>query len=513
VGVKISILQESLNGTAIYTETQTPTTNANGLITIEIGGGAGFSSIDWSSGPYFLKTETDISGGTNYSVSETIQLLSVPYALYSKNTASYNETDPLFGASPANGITGENVSGWNTSFGWGNHTTAGYLPGTRNIRINNSTMVFSANMNCNVGTVTSVGLTLPDIFSVSGSPVTVDGDLGVNLVSQNANLIYASPDGSNGIPSFRALVPNDITGIDWAKVINRPTILQDYGITDGVSRIYNVTIDGTKTFSNTIIAGISAGNKIISNVADPENVQDVATKAYVDALSVKIEELQIRAGIKAKDIDGNVYNAVSIGNQVWMAANLKTTKYRNGNPIGTTTPATLDISAESSPKYQWAYGGNEINVDTYGRLYTWYAVTDTRNICPSGWHVPTDAEWTTLENYLIANGFNYDGTTTGNKIAKALASASGWNASTNSGAVGNTDYPLKRNVSGFTALPGGYRNFNGTFALSGNLGFWWSATQNDASNAWARDLNSSNSFVTRNQHNKKYGFSVRCIRD
>src|SRR5664279_2839934 len=101
-----------------------------------------------------------------------------------------------------------------------------------------------------------------------------------------------------------------------------------------------------------------------------------------------------------ENIDGNVYTSVNIGTQVWMVGNLKTTKYSNGELIGTTTPATLDISLETTPKYQWAYDGNESDVSIYGRLYTWYAVTDSRNICPTGWHVPTDAEWTTLNTYL-----------------------------------------------------------------------------------------------------------------
>lgn len=86
------------------------------------------------------------------------------------------------------------------------------------------------------------------------------------------------------------------------------------------------------------------------------------------------------------DIDGNVYHTVTIGTQVWMVENLKVTKYRNGDLIGTTTPATLDISGEAEPKYQWVYDGKESNVSTYGRLYTWYAITDNRNVCPKGWH-------------------------------------------------------------------------------------------------------------------------------
>ncbi len=95
-----------------------------------------------------------------------------------------------------------------------------------------------------------------------------------------------------------------------------------------------------------------------------------------------------------------IFNAIIIGTQVWLQENLKTTRYNNGDLIGTTTPATFDIRPESTPKYQWAYEGNESKADTFGRLYTWYAVTDSRGICPIGWHVPADAEWTTLTDFL-----------------------------------------------------------------------------------------------------------------
>jgi hypothetical protein len=131
IGMQISILQGSSSGTVVYTETQTPTTNANGLVSIEIGGGAGFSSIDWANGTYFIKTETDPTGGTNYTITGTSQLLSVPYALLAKTAESFSgtitETDPIFGAHPASGINATNITDWNSAFGWGNHASAGYL--------------------------------------------------------------------------------------------------------------------------------------------------------------------------------------------------------------------------------------------------------------------------------------------------------------------------------------------------------------------------------------------------
>jgi len=134
VGMKISILKGSAAGTEVYSEIQTPMSNLNGLVSIEIGNGAGFSTIDWADGPYFIKTETDPEGGTNYTIAGTSQLLSVPYALHSKTAESISggitETDPVFGASAAKGISAGNISNWTSAYNWGNHATAGYVKDT-----------------------------------------------------------------------------------------------------------------------------------------------------------------------------------------------------------------------------------------------------------------------------------------------------------------------------------------------------------------------------------------------
>lgn len=199
--------------------------------------------------------------------------------------------------------------------------------------------------------------------------------------------------------------------------------------------------------------------------------------------------------VECRDADGYNYPVVQIGDQVWMAENLKTTRYRNGDPI----------------TEQWAYKNDANNAAKYGRLYTWYAATDSRNIAPAGWHVPTDAEWTILENYLIANGYNYDGTTTGDKIAKALAATTDWNTDNGSGTIGND--LTKNNSSGFTALPGGTRYSNGTFVSIGNYGYWWSSTELNTTDAWYRYLYYYYVNLTSYYYTKSYGFSVRCLRD
>jgi len=199
--------------------------------------------------------------------------------------------------------------------------------------------------------------------------------------------------------------------------------------------------------------------------------------------------------ISITDIDGNVYTSVTIGTQVWMVENLKTTKYRNGDLIGTTAPATLEISQEATPKYQWAYDDDENNVVTYGRLYTWYAVTDTRNVCPVGWHVPSDAEWTTLTTYLGGESV------AGGKLKEA--GTSHWIPS-NEGAT---------NSSGFTALPSGIRTTNGSFSSLGGYCAWWSSTEESTPSAYHRYIGYDINNVGSYGYYKHYGFSIRCLQD
>jgi uncharacterized protein (TIGR02145 family) len=224
-----------------------------------------------------------------------------------------------------------------------------------------------------------------------------------------------------------------------------------------------------------------------------------------------------------KDFDGNVYPTITIGTQVWMAENLKTTKYSNGDLIGTTTPATSIIEGETTPKYQWAYAGNESNVATLGRLYTWYVATDSRNVCPTGWHVPTDTEWTTLTDYLTNNGYGYGGGYKGMDIAKSLAATSGWVADETPGNAGNDQ--ASNNRIGFTALPGGARLEDGNFYDIGHVGCWWSTTGTTgfkqslsgvfvtAPGGLFRDIYHDYCYVNSYSNNTHYGMSIRCLKD
>ncbi len=192
------------------------------------------------------------------------------------------------------------------------------------------------------------------------------------------------------------------------------------------------------------------------------------------------------------DIDGNVYQTVTIGTQVWMKENLKVSKYRNGDPIPTNL---TDDAWNSTTTGAYAIYNNDVaNNTTYGKLYNWYAVADSRNLCPAGWHVPSDAEWTTLENYLG------DSSVAGGKLK---STSNLWNTP-NTGAT---------NESGFFGLPGGNRLVNGTYNFIGYYGDWWSSTENSTTFVWSRGLYYYYGLSYRNSGYKQGGFSVRCIRD
>jgi uncharacterized protein (TIGR02145 family) len=368
VGMRISILQTTANGTAVYVETQTPTTNINGLVSIEIGNGTPvtgtFAGIDWATGPYFIKTETDPTGSTTYTITGTTQLMSVPYALYAKYS--------------------------------GNSTP-----------------------------------TTPNLESV---------------LSENN----------------------------------------------------------------------SANNQQIKDLQDPTEAQDAVTLSVllekISALQYQIYVLQGSGTVT--DQDGNSYIYLTYGDQVWTVENAEMVTYRDGTPIPQVTDGTEWTNLTTGA---WSYYNND---PTKPRFYNWYAVmgihdtdpnTPNKEFAPEGWHVPSDAEWTTLEEHLIANGYNYDESTTQNKIAKAMVSTTGWDSSTDTGAPGN-DQSLN-NGSGFNAFPEGDRTSLGSFLNEGILAIFWSSTENDANSSWYRNLSTNYSLLFGNYNNKKSGFSVRFVRD
>jgi len=192
------------------------------------------------------------------------------------------------------------------------------------------------------------------------------------------------------------------------------------------------------------------------------------------------------------DIDGNIYHNVTIGTQVWMVENLKTTKYRNGDPIPNITDQQVWKNLTTGGYCNFSNDTTKSNL--YGRLYNWFAVNDNRSIAPKGWHVPSDAEWTTLVAYLGGQ------IVAGGKMK--VADSRFWCYDN----VGST------NESGFTALPGGTRT-DLYFDADCQWGTWWSATVNDTISAFNMILFNNNTNINRVNNNKIFGMSVRCIKD
>jgi uncharacterized protein (TIGR02145 family) len=200
------------------------------------------------------------------------------------------------------------------------------------------------------------------------------------------------------------------------------------------------------------------------------------------------------SNLKCIDADGNNYKMVRIGNQIWMAENLKTTHYNNGDEIAT-TPLNYDYELEIEPKYQWPSEGDEINVPIYGRLYTWFVAIDERNVCPPGWHLPSQQEWEILVNYL--GGYAIAG---GKMKEKGTLHWTDPNTGAN-------------NSSGFKALPGGNRIQYGMFNVIGKSSSYWSSTEWDNVNIFFIYLSneSTESYLANND--RKFGFNIRCIKD
>jgi uncharacterized protein (TIGR02145 family) len=207
------------------------------------------------------------------------------------------------------------------------------------------------------------------------------------------------------------------------------------------------------------------------------------------------------------DFDGNVYHGITIGTQVWMVENLMVTHYRNGDPVTNITDDNQWFNL-TTPAY-CDYENNSGNSTIYGRIYNYFAAADSRNIAPDGWHVPNDAEWRILTDYLTNNGYGYEGS--GPDIAKSMASQTGWNTFTDAGATGND--PASNNASGFSALPGGGRFTSGGFFDIGASCYWWTSTEADPTSGWSRGINYNGSACGRGYYGKVRGLSVRCISD
>jgi uncharacterized protein (TIGR02145 family) len=258
----------------------------------------------------------------------------------------------------------------------------------------------------------------------------------------------------------------------------------------------------TPTLASVLAVNNGANNLQIKNLADPTDAKDAVTKGFSEAqLQAQVAQLQAQITALQNAIVAPL-PSVTIGTQIWSSTNLDVTTYNDGTPIPQVTdPLQWEILTTGA----WCYYNNDpANGALYGKLYNWYAVagihdndpsTPNKILAPIGWHIPTDAEWTTLITFLG-----------GESVAGGKMKSTGTSLwlSPNTAAT---------NESGFTGHPGGLRNEWGYFFSISDRGFWWSSSEEDTSNVWTRLLDSLSGYATRATNIRDYGYSVRCIRN
>jgi uncharacterized protein (TIGR02145 family) len=328
------------------------------------------------------------------------------------------------------------------------------------------------------------GLTWADVLS-NGSTSNADVSLGNNDLSGVSTLTVE-------------LISGDSMVV--AKVIDgRIGSLSNHttdGLAEGALNRYftDARADGRiAAASATDLSDISsAGSGAIITTA--ERTILMSMQVTLDSLNAVVADLTFECGTSTVTYQGYDYSTVEIGSQCWFAENLRSTNYNDDAVI----PSGLDDATWSSTTdgavtvFDEGGANAATNLATYGRLYNWHAV-NTGKLCPSGWHVPADSEWTTLTDELGGTSV------AGNEMKSSASDTPSWNGTNN---------------SGFSALPGGNRNYyNGSFSDGGNFGYWWSSSPYGSYSAWVRYLDSGNGSVYRSSSTHRNGFSVRCVRD
>ena len=304
------------------------------------------------------------------------------------------------------------------------------------------------------------------ITALNCASATNNGTLTAGLVASGVSSIVPYTGGNGGTHNGQTVTSTGVTGLTASLAV---------GTFANGSGSLTYTITGTAATSGTANFSLNIGG------------QNCTLSRTVNAAGVAF--------------NGYIYQTVQIGTQTWMAENLRTTKYRNGDFIPNVTDPNQWAALTTGA---WAhYDNNSQYENPYGILYNWFAVNDSRNVCPTGWHVPSDAEWSTFINYLDPNANG--GISLNTAGGKMKSTGTQYWQSSNQNAT---------NESGFSGLPGGYRTYyDGSFYDIGFRGNWWSSTENDASSAWTRYLYSYDVSVYRASYFKGNGFSVRCLRD
>jgi uncharacterized protein (TIGR02145 family) len=341
--------------------------------------------------------------------------------------------------------------------------------------------------------------------------------VGVALVF--AGIQWSSVKGQGVCLNAPVVVTDSVSGVTSSGASVAATVSSDGGERVRVRGVAAGTATGPTAFQSLVTRDGSGTGSYVSTLSGLTGSTQYYVRAYAtnSVGTAYGSELTFTTTVAAPsftcgtstvtDVDGNSYNTVVIGTQCWTQSNLKVSKYRNGDAIPTGLSNTVWQNATSGAYA--VYNNALVNDTLYGKLYNHYAVTDSRGLCPTGWHVPTDSEWNRLVKHLDANADTSASSVTQSITAGgALKSTAtqptpgGWN-SPNTGAT---------NSSGFTAGPGGRRNSSGGFFFVGIVGFWWSSSLS-GTNAWSRGLSNSGGDISRNSSNRTFGFSVRCLRD
>ncbi len=454
VSLTFMIHDGTADGTVVYQESHSLTSNAQGLVSCVVGNGVvsqgSISNINWGNGAKYLHV---MMGSTDLG---TQQMLSVPYALYA-------------GACDIEvSLTGDTLY-----TGGGNFVI---IPGISAANFPPAILGCTDNAACNYNSAA----TQDDGSCLYQNATCDDGNASTTNDVVNGNCQCAGEAIVNGCTNPQACNYNAAANVD-----NGSCLIQGAACNDNNANTSNDVINSScqcvGTPSNTG-ASLLPGNTTCS--AQVISVTDCG-------------------GQTSLTYNGRTYDLVEIGGQCWFADNLATDQYRNSDPI----PTGLDNATwQNTTAGAYAIYNNDIANDvTYGKLYNWYTTVDSRGLCPTGWHVPTDCEWMYLEGILgmSTTDQQIQGSNRGNNQGGLMKSTSLW-TSPNTGGT---------NSSGITALPSGYRRSDGTYGLKGSYGYFWTSTSGTTLNAWNRELVYNTATIKRDIDTKRLGFPVRCIRD
>lgn len=492
IGVRISILLNSANGPTVYAERHQTVTNGNGLMTLEIGMGSAFpgyifADIDWGNGDYYLQSNIDLTGGSQYTLSGTQQLITVPYAFFAESSAdafsgSYEDLTDR----PTGSNTGDLLY-WNVADSSWHIVNAGSEGQVLMMGPNGIPQWNSSNLvNNNPPTVST-----DSISAYTGTTAYINA----TIVNQGTTGIIES-------------------GVCWSSTNPFPSIGNNH-TTDGSGIGSYVSYITGLTPNTTYYIRAFATNSIGTAYGAPLSFTTPTNCGVVT------------------DWDGNIYNTTYIGNQCWMKENLKVTHYSNGVSIVKGTYAN-SVEYTTNANYYFVYNDDNSNISKFGLLYTWYAMMNgagsssnnpsgVQGVCPNGWHLPSHAEWCQLENYLEPG---IDGTcsTTGYRgsMAKTMATPNYWSSyPANMLAPGYWQTDTSNfNNSGFSAIPGGvitsyYDNYNYRASSSGQNSDanFWSCTATGTYSAYYRSIGYSNPGSYSSSYYRSYALSVRCLKN